>query len=167
MIHLGDFKTLVTHVVNAMGHPYVSPDAISLVIRTCVYESDLFHLRQVGTGPARGFAQIELGEMGATDILRRYLARKDKAELREKVHSLIGFDPVALSEDNYMLDMQLQGNIILGIVCCRLKYGMIPKPLPSKDDRGAQGRYYKKYYNSKKGKGSAEDFARITAARGA
>ncbi|GAG99444.1 unnamed protein product [marine sediment metagenome] len=123
-------------------------------MRTCVYESDLYHLRQMGGGPARGFAQIELGKMGALDILGRYLARNDKDDLRHRVHALIGFDPVALAGDNYMLDLQLQGNIILGIVCCRLKYGMFPKPLPSKDDRIAQGEYYKKYFNTAKGKGT-------------
>ncbi len=161
MIHLGDFKTLVIHVLNAIGHPYTTPDAIALVVRTCVYESDLYNLRQRGGGPARGFAQIELGKSGAKDILGRYLARKDKADLREKVRSLIGFDPVALAEDTYLLDLQLQGNIILGILCCRLKYGMIPHPLPPKKDRLAQGEYYKRYYNTAGGKGGALEFAKM------
>jgi len=165
MINLSDFKSLVTHVINYMGGPYVSSDAISLVIRTCVYESDLYHLKQVGGGPARGFPQIELNT--ARDTLGRYLGRQDKDDLRNKVHSLIGFDPVALTEDNYMLDLQLQGNMILGIICCRLMYGMIPEPLPSKHDRAAQGRYYAKLYNTAKGKGSAEEFAKVTAERGA
>ncbi len=165
MISLSDFKTLVTHVLNGLGGPYVSADAISLVIRTCVYESDLYHLKQVGGGPARGFPQIELST--AKDILWRYLGLDRKAELRERVHSIIGFDPVSLADDDYQLDLQLQGNMILGIVCCRLKYGMIPKPLPPKDDRKAQGRYYKDYYNSSGGKGTAEDFVKRTAARGA
>lgn len=164
MISIKDFKSLVTHVLNVLGHPYVSPDAISLVIRTCIYESGLYHLRQLGGGPARGFPQIELDT--AKDILGRYLMRQDKADVREKVRSLIGFDPVALAGDNYSLDMQLQGNIILGIVCCRLKYGMIPEPLPSKDDRLAQGRYYKHNFNTAGGKGSAEEFAKVTAERG-
>ncbi len=167
MISLSDFRALVTHILNELGHPYVSADAISLVVRTCVYESDLFHLKQVGGGPARGFPQIELGEKGARDILGRYLALERKAELRAKVHATLGFDPVALAGNDYQLDLQLQGNMILGIVCCRLKYGMIPEPLPSKDDRPAQGRYYKKYYNTAGGKGSAEEFVKVTAERGA
>lgn len=165
MISLSDFKALVVHILDGLGHPYETPDAISLVICTCVYESDLYHLRQLGGGPARGFPQIELST--AKDILERYLGRQDKADLRYRVQSLLRFDPVALAGDNYMLDMQLQGNMILGIVCCRLKYGMIPEPLPSKDDRMDQGRYYAKYYNTAKGKGSAEEFVRITAMAGA
>lgn len=168
MISLSDFKSLVTHVINYMGGLYVSSDAISLVLRTCVYESDLYHLKQSGGGPGRGFPQIEIGEdRTAVDILGRYLRRKDKEDLRHKVQSLIGFDPCALADDNYMLDLQLQGNMILGIVCCRLKYGMFSEPLPSKDDRMAQGEYYSRYYNTAKGKGSAEDFAKVTAERGA
>ncbi len=165
MISLSDFKALVTHVLNELGHPYVSADAISLVVRTCVYESDLYHLRQVGGGPARGFPQIELST--AKDILGRYLGLERKAELRDRVHATLRFDPVALADDDYQLDLQLQGNMILGVVCCRLKYGMIPKPLPSKDDREAQGRYYKQYFNTTGGKGSAEEFAKVTAERGA
>lgn len=167
MISLSDFKTLVTHVLNEIGHPYVSADAISLVVRTCVYESDLYHLKQVGGGPARGFPQIELGETGAKDILGRYLGLERKAELRQKVHVALGFDPVVLASDDYQLDLQLQGNMILGIICCRLKYGMFPEPLPSKDDRLAQGRYYKRFYNTSGGKGNAEEFAKVTAERGA
>ncbi len=167
MISLSDFRALVTHVLNELGHPYVSADAISLVVRTCVYESDLYHLKQVGGGPARGFPQIELGDTGARDILGRFLGLERKADLREKVHAALGFDPVALAGDNYQLDLQLQGNMILGIICCRLKFGMFPEKLPSKDDRLAQGRYYKKYYNTSKGKGSAEEFVKVTAERGA
>lgn len=165
MISLTDYKNLITHTLMALGHPYSTTDAVSLVLRTCVYESDLYHLKQVGGGPARGFPQIELST--ARDTLGRYLGLERKAELRGKVHALLGFDPVNLTEDEYMLDLQLQGNMILGIVCCRLKYGVIPEPLPSKDDRAAQGRYYRKYYNTDKGKGSAEGFARLTAAAGA
>jgi len=164
MISLSDYKTLISHVLNELGGPYISPDAISLVIRTCVYESDLYHLKQVGGGPARGFPQVELST--AKDILGRYLGLERKADLRRKVHSILGFDPVVLAGDDYQLDLQLQGNMILGIVCCRLKYGMIPKPLPSKDDREAQGGYYRKYYNTAGGKGSAEEFAKVTAAKG-
>ncbi len=165
MISLSDFKALITHVLNELGGPYVSADAVSLVIRTCVYESDLYHLKQVGGGPARGFPQIELST--AKDILGRYLGLERKAELREKVHTTLGFDPVVLVDDDYQLDLQLQGNMILGIICCRLKYGMIPKPLPSKDDREEQGKYYRQYYNTAGGKGSAEEFVKITAERGA
>lgn len=164
MISLSDFKALVTHVLNELGGPYVSADAISLVIRTCVYESDLFHLKQVGGGPARGFPQIELST--AKDILGRYLGLERKADLKQKVYSTLGFDPVILAGDDYQLDLQLQGNMILGIVCCRLKYGMIPESLPSKDDRQEQGEYYRRFYNTAGGKGSAEEFVKVTSERG-
>lgn len=165
MISLSDFRALVTHVLNEIGHPYVSADAISLVIRTCVYESDLYHLKQVGGGPARGFSQTELST--AKDILGRYLGLERKAELRQKVHVALGFDPVVLADDDYKLDLQLQGNMILMIICCRLKYGMIPEPLPPKDNRVAQGEYYAHFYNTYKGKGTADEFVKVTAAAGA
>ena len=164
MISLSDFRALVTHILNELGHPYVSADAISLVVRTCVYESDLFHLKQVGGGPARGFPQIELST--AKDILGRYLGLERKTDLRARVHATLGFDPVVLAGDDYQLDLQLQGNMILGIVCCRLKYGMIPKPLPPKDDREEQGKYYRQYYNTAGGKGSAQEFVKVIAERG-
>jgi len=165
MISLTDFRALTTHVLNELGHPYVSADAISLVIRTCVYESDLYHLKQVGGGPARGFPQVELST--AKDILGRYLGLERKVELRQRVHVILRFDPVPLADDDYQIDLQLQGNMILGIVLCRLKYGMIPEPLPSRDDRMAQGRYYKEHYNTSGGKGASEGFVKVTAAAGA
>ena len=102
MISLTDFKALTTHVLNELGHPYATADSISIVVRTCVYESDLFHLKQVGGGPARGFPQIELST--AKDILGRYLGLERKAELRAKVHATLGFDPVPLADDDYQQD---------------------------------------------------------------
>lgn len=158
MIDLDQFRSLVIHTLQAMGPKLCSPEAVSLVLRTCVYESDLYYLRQLGDGPARGFPQVEMNT--ARDILGRYLAREDKADLRQAVHGLIGFDPVALSKDTYRLDLQLQSNIILGIVCCRLKYWMIPAALPPSDNATAQGKYYKAHYNTAGGKGTVQSFVK-------
>lgn len=159
MINIRDYQSLIVHVLQAMGNQYSSPDASSLILRTCVYESKLYYLKQIGDGPARGFPQIKLNT--AKDILDRYLGREDKSDLRARIQTLIGFDPVALSSDTYMLDLQLQGNMILGIICCRLKYWMVPHSLPVWDDLKGQARYYKKYYNTAKGKGEMQDFIKI------
>ncbi len=157
--HLGDFKALTARVLQAMGPRYSSHDAVVLVVRTHVYESNLYHLRQRGGGPARGFAQIEMST--ALDILGRYLARPSKAELRAVISGILGYDPVDLAGNSDMLDLQLQGNLILGIIVCRLKYGTIPAPLPAENERMAQGEYYKRFYNTSGGKGGAMEFAKM------
>lgn len=162
--HLDDFKKLTARVLRAMGPRYSSADAQALVVRTHVYESNLYHLRQWGGGPARGFAQIEMTT--ALDILGRYLARSSKAELRERIAMILGYDPVELAGNIEMLDLQLQGNLILGIIICRLKYGMIPSPLPAENERMAQGRYYKTFYNTSGGKGGAMEFAKMAGELG-
>ncbi len=162
--HLGDFSALTARVLKAMGPKYSSADALALVVRTHVYESNLYHLRQRGGGPARGFAQIEMST--ALDILGRYLGLKRKAELRATVSGILGYDPVELAGNSDMLNLQLQGNLILGIICCRLKYGMIPAPLPEANERMAQGEYYKRYYNTSGGKGGALEFAKMAGEMG-
>jgi len=162
--HLGDFKALVTSVLRLMGPRYSSADAVALVVRTNVYESNLYHLQQRGGGPARGFSQTEIST--ALDLLGRYLARPSKAELRATISSILGYDPVELAGNADMLDLQLRGNLILGIICCRLKYGTIPSPLPAKNERIAQGEYYKRFYNTSGGKGDAMEFAKMAGELG-
>ncbi len=151
-------------MLKAMGPRYSSADAVALVVRTNVYESNLYHLRQRGGGPARGFAQVEPST--AKDILGRYLGLERKADLRSVISGILGYDPVELAGNADMLDLQLQGNLILGVICCRLKYGMVPSPLPAENERMAQGEYYKRYYNTSGGKGGAVEFAKMAGKMG-
>lgn len=43
-------------------------------------------------------------------------------------------------------------------IICRLHYWRFPEPLPKPDDIEGLAQYWKKYYNTKKGKGTVEGF---------
>ena len=53
----------------------------------------------------------------------------------------------------------LWGNIVAGIVFCRLKYWRVPKKMPSSVEGKAN--YWKKYYNTELGAGDPEHFVEV------
>lgn len=114
-----------------------SPAAVNLLLGTAAKESDFgTFLRQLGSGPARGAFQVEPGTFG-------WLRDDYGARYRD----LIGrtFD-------------ELEWDLDLGIVVARLRYRVVPEPLPGPDDIDAMAAYWKQYYNTHKGKGTVEQF---------
>ncbi len=160
MIHVPDMQRLVGNVLVGMGEKFASSDAVTLVLRTGAVESEYFYQRQLGEGPARSFWQVE--PPTAKDILGRYLQRGDKGNLKIRVQHILGFQVQWLLEDEDRLDMQLQGNEILGIILCRLKYWPVPKAIPHTRYPELQATYWLEHYNAG-GRGSVEHF--ISAAK--
>ncbi len=155
MIHVPDMQRLVGNVLAGMGDKFASSDAVTLVLRTGAVESEYFYQRQLGEGPARSFFQIE--PPTAKDILGRYLQREDKGNLKLRVQHILGFQVQWLLEDEDRLDMQLQGNEILGIILCRLKYWPVPEAIPHARYIDLQAQYWLTHYNAG-GRGSLEHF---------
>lgn len=160
MIHVPDMQRLIGNVLAGMGDKFASPDAVTLILRTGAVESEYFYQRQLGEGPARSFWQVE--PPTARDILGRYLEREDKGNLKMRVQHLLGFQVQWLLEDRDRLDMQLQGNELLGIICCRLKYWPVPEAIPHARYVDLQAAYWLKWFNAG-GRGSIEHF--INAAK--
>jgi hypothetical protein len=52
----------------------------------------------------------------------------------------------------------LIGNLYYACAIARLQYWRFPEPLPAADDLESQGKYYKHYFNSSKGKGSVAKY---------
>lgn len=155
MIHIPDTQRLIGAILSGMGEKFAHSDAVTLVLRTGAVESDYFYQRQLGEGPARSFWQVE--PPTARDILGRYLQREDKGNLKLRVQHLLGFQVQWLLEDRDRLDMQLQGNEILGIILARLVYWPYPKPIPHARYVDLQAAYWLKFYNAG-GRGSIEHF---------
>ncbi len=160
MIHVSDTQQLIGNVLSGMGDKFASSDAVRLVFRTGAAESEYFYQRQLGEGPARSFWQVE--PPTAKDILGRYLQRSDKSNLKIRVQHILGYSLVWLLEDEGRLDMQLQGNELLGIICCRLKYWPVPEAIPHARYVDLQAQYWLEHYNAG-GKGSIKHF--INAAK--
>lgn len=152
---------------------YLSEDAVILIHRTALVETNYRYIRQMGEGPARGFWQVEPDT--ANDILFRYLLRQSKSALRTGITRACGlpqmwaFDNeqnVIRSDQNMppdLLNHYLETNIALGIVLCRLRYWTQPGsgPIPPADHLMDQAEYWKRWYNTPKGAGTSEKFFRI------
>jgi hypothetical protein len=123
-----------------------SHEAADLVYKTGMAETRYKHLKQMGSGPAIGFWQVEPATL--IDILDNYV--KYRPKLQEGLKSL-GFIP----DD---IEIRVMSNIALQAVFCRLKYKRDKYSLPLIGDLQGQAKYWKRVYNTKLGKGTVEHF---------
>ena len=123
-----------------------SPEARELIFRTGMAESGYRALEQHGGGPAVGYFQVEPATID--DTIANYVTYRQ--EIQTKLWSL-GFD----DKDSAL---RVMGSIPLQVAFCRLKYRRDRYALPPCGNLEAQGKYWKRVYNSYKGKGTVEHF---------
>ena len=139
-----DFSDLVLNVLSEIG--LCSPDSVQLLLGTCAQESAFGkYRRQLGGGPALGIFQMEPATF--MDIVENYL--NYKPELKEKILKVSGIDDLNNPED-------LVFNDRLAICMARVHYLRVKEAIPS--DLDGWARYWKKYYNTPKGKGTEYEF---------
>jgi hypothetical protein len=139
------FRGLVIDVLKELGLeiPY-SDVAVELLMLTAAHESLMgTYLRQV-KGPARGVFQMEPAT--EQDIYDNYLAFKPNL-----AHLVLGFR----MQQTDIPD--LESNLAYQIAMARVHYYRVPEPLPKSSDPVKLAEYWKKYYNTHKGKGKVED----------
>lgn len=131
----GPFRSVIIAVLTYYG--LHSRAAVNLLLGTAAQESDLgTHVRQLGGGPALGVFQMEPSTFGW---------------LRDKFASRI---PGIAERD----EDDLVKDLMLAILFARLRYRVVPSPLPPHDDIEALGRYWKQHYNTPAGAGTVEQF---------
>jgi hypothetical protein len=123
-----------------------SPAARNLVLGTAAQESGGSYLAQLG-GPALGFWQIEPATHG--DLLINFVAHRP--ELDSKLEALM-----TAAADGLALEMAW--NLRYGCAVCRLLYYRIPAPLPEAADLAGLGAYWKQFYNTPLGAGTADEW---------
>ena len=123
-----------------------SPEARELIFRTGMAESGYRAIEQHGGGPAVGYFQVEPDTI--KDTIDNYVTYRQ--EIQTKLWSL-GFD------DKDMV-LRVMGSIPLQVAFCRLKYRRDKYALPPCGNIEAQGKYWKRIYNTHKGKGTVEHF---------
>jgi len=129
-----------------------SIQALVQLLGTAAVESDFgTYLWQKGGGPARGPFQMEPST--ARDVWERRF-KKDEV-LRYTLANVYG---ILRFGGKYITDLPIH-NLAYAVIMARLKYILIPEPFP-KDvtDVFAYAMYWKKYYNTVKGKGSVEKY---------
>jgi hypothetical protein len=155
MIDPGQMRVIIKEVLTKLGNNYASPEALDLVYNTGLVESKYVYLKQI-KGPARGVFQCE--PWVALDIVNNYL--KYRESLMKKVANVCELDwSHFLSPNEKRWEFILTTNLAAQIVMCRLHYRRVPKPLPQ--TLTDQSVYYKKYYNTYKGKATPEHFMEI------
>ena len=120
-----------------------SAAASELVLGTCLQESRLCCIKQLGSGPALGVAQMEPATHD--DIWENYLRYRDR--LANAVLEIGGPD-----------SRELIWNLRYSVAMCRVHYRRVREPLPRAGDLKRQAAYWKKYYNTDLGKGTEEEY---------
>ena len=151
-------KGLIKMVLLGLGKKYANPKAVDLVYWTGYVESRYEYIKQLGTGPARSFWQIE--PQTAMSQVKNYLKFRPKVAF--KCAEVTGTQSdIWVKGDKEIWDKILMVNIASGIVHCRLKYWRSPIPLPSDIDEAA--RIWKTVYNTVHGAGSEQKFKDMVA----
>jgi len=156
MVDTKQTLTVIKDVLKRLDSKYYSDSAVDLIYHTGLVESRYKYLMQLGNPVARGFFQME----GATarDICKNYLAYRPK--LMGEIEKICYFNYFVLAKaDIKELEFLLTTNIAFSVIMCRIHYRRVPKALPKTLEE--QAKYWKKYYNTKAGKGTVEKFLDI------
>lgn len=123
-----------------------SPSAEALLLGTAVQESHCGrYLHQLGNGPALGIFQMEPATY--KDIWDNYIRFRPKIQ-----HRLAELWPMQPEPE------EMVTNLLLSAVMCRLHYRRIPEPLPQARDLPGLAGYWKKYFNTRLGRGTVSEF---------
>ena len=126
-----------------------SDDALALVVRTGMAESGYRALQGYGeSNPAIGFWQVEPATL--FDMMSNYIAYRP--------HYKKALEGLGMKFKGSDIEMSVISNMAVQAALCRLHYRRDKDPLPSWDDMEAQGRYWKKVYNTFKGRGTIKHF---------
>lgn len=148
MINPSQYASLILEPAFRFTGMY-SLNAMYLMLRTALTESGLCHLRQLPFGPALGFMQVEPNTY--RDVYRYLNTRKD---ILEKILVHCNYKKFPEHTQNLVHDLAFNALV------ARVKYWMIPEPIPSYTNVERQAEYWKMHYNTKHGLGTVEKFMR-------
>ncbi len=147
MLHLPDLRDyVIIPTLKAMG--MYSASAVNLLLGTAIQESKLTYLKQID-GPAMGIYQME--ENTHIDLWENYINNKYK--INNVLEDMFG-ETISWTYDNFML----YGDLNYATALARTHYWRRPEPLPDKDDVEGLAKYWKKFWNTEKGKGTIAQF---------
>lgn len=121
-----------------------SSNVVNMILETACVESNCGEYIKQLKGPACGIFQIEPNT--AKDMLQHFI--KYKPKLFENY--------IKLLNPNLTLEQNLQTNLMFQIFMCRVYYLRFEQIIPNTVEERAA--YWKKYYNTYKGKGTVEKY---------
>jgi len=147
-LDLKQFKELI--IIPALQVIELHSDAaVELVLGTCIQESNVKYLKQLGGGPALGVIQMEPATH--EDIWNNFLAYRD--ELSTRVLSL-----AVPNGGDHPRANELIGNLWYACAMCRVHYFRQPDALPGQGEYEDQAAYWKEFYNTPMGSGTEEEY---------
>jgi hypothetical protein len=153
-----DLVKLISDVTQLLFNRQPRKDELILLIGTVAIESGWdsgFIRKQYGGGPARGIVQMEGNT--AVDIFKNYLVYKK--DMYDKVISVMtnnkDIQPFKVPSKK-SLEKALETDDRFAMIMARLLYLRVPEQIPT--DIISIANYYKKYYNTIKGKSTADMF---------
>lgn len=133
--------------ITTTKHTLYSDEAEALLLMIAAHESKFgLYTKQIGSGPARGLYQVEIGTM--EDNYINFINKR--SDLNRQIREISG-----VPEPD---EFQLQYNPIFGTIHARLKLYRSPGALPKSYDTEAMAAYAKKYYNTSGGAATEEDY---------
>ncbi len=139
------FRKLITRVLLPLE--MYSIQAVELLMGTTAQESGLGRwLYQVGGGPGLGFFQMEPAT--ERDIWHNYLRYRPLL-----VDRIVAVCNVAVPGD-----WHLETNLAYQVAMARLQYMRVASPLPDPKRIDDMAFYWKRHYNTEKGKGTPQEF---------
>ena len=140
------FKLIIEDTLLSFSPPLAKNNAVNLLLGTAAVESNFgTYVRQI-KGPAVSVFQIE--PFTERDMWENYIVHKqDIKNQLSRIYHATGPDPERLVTD-----------LGLAIVMARLYYLRKPSMLPQADDLIGLAEYWKREYNTYKGKGTVEKF---------
>lgn len=158
MINVAQFRAEIVRPALKAANMW-SEAAENLVLGTGVQESLLAWVKQRGAGPALGFYQMEPAT--ADDICHRFLSTRASlaVSLAKATWPHIPNPPPYSHLNKQEIARLLVEDMRFATIMCRVRYWMMPSPLPAATDINGLADYYKKWYNTPLGKGSVSEFA--------
>jgi hypothetical protein len=147
MVH-SDLRRLIKEVLTPVN--LYSPEAEELLILTAATESLGGHYLYQIKGPARGIFQMEPAT--ENDILVNYV--RYKSNLRSALKQFINFNVDGTY--TYRIDNPLVTSLSYQILMARIHYLRDKFSIPEAEDVDALASYWKRVYNTYKGKGVPE-----------
>lgn len=124
-----------------------SNSAVNLLLGTAAVESNLGeYLEQISIGIAKGIYQIE---METHNNIVNYIIKT----YPHLYGILSNFKISSMTNEENLI-----GNLYYATAIARLIYFSIKRKLPPHNDIEGLAKYWKKYYNTEKGKGTVQDF---------
>ena len=129
-----------------------SQSAENLLLGTAAQESLLGYYLCQKRGPALGIFQMEPATH--KDIWERFMPSRSQT-LRRKVQALARARWAGL---RYPPAQEMVVNLAYATALARLHYLRVPSPLPAADDLDALAAYWKRHFNTRRGRGTRAQF---------